>query len=77
MRSYLQRLGSSLMLPVAILPVAAILMGIGYFIDPAGMSGESTNVITVFLIQAGLAIIGQLPFLFATFIFKPLTVVTT
>lgn len=65
MRSYLQRLGSSLMLPVAILPVAAILMGIGYFIDPAGMSGESTNVITVFLIQAGLAIIGQLPILFA------------
>lgn len=65
MKSYLQRLGSSLMLPVAILPVAAILMGIGYLIDPAGMSGESTNLITVFLIQAGLAVIGKLPILFA------------
>ena len=28
---YLQRLGKSLMLPVACLPVAAILMGIGFF----------------------------------------------
>ena len=33
MMKYLQRLGKSLMLPVACLPVAAILMGIGYWID--------------------------------------------
>ena len=30
MIKYLQRLGKSLMLPVAALPVAGILMGIGY-----------------------------------------------
>lgn len=30
MMRYLQRLGKSLMLPVACLPVAAILQGIGY-----------------------------------------------
>src|SRR5438105_3448593 len=34
MKKYLQRVGSSLMLPVAVLPAAAILMGIGYWIDP-------------------------------------------
>ena len=36
MMKYLQRLGKSLMLPVAALPVASILMGIGYWIDPTG-----------------------------------------
>ena len=30
MKSYLQRIGRSLMLPVAVLPAAAILLGIGY-----------------------------------------------
>lgn len=30
MMKYLQKLGKSLMLPVACLPVASILMGIGY-----------------------------------------------
>ena len=33
---YLQKIGKSLMLPVAVLPAAAILMGIGYWIDPSG-----------------------------------------
>ena len=31
---YLQRLGKSLMLPVSIMPIAALLKGIGYWIDP-------------------------------------------
>lgn len=33
MKTYLQRMGRSLMLPVATLPVAALFMGIGYWID--------------------------------------------
>ena len=35
----LQKLGKALMLPVACLPVAGILMGIGYMIDSNVMSG--------------------------------------
>ncbi|WP_280115694.1 hypothetical protein [Dolosigranulum pigrum] len=36
MMKYLQRLGRSLMLPIAVLPAAALLLGIGYAIDPSG-----------------------------------------
>ena len=32
----LQKLSRALMVPVAVLPAAAILMGIGYWIDPVG-----------------------------------------
>ena len=31
-----QRLGKALMLPVSVLPAAAILIGIGYWMDPLG-----------------------------------------
>ena len=31
---YMQKVGRALMVPVATLPAAAILMGIGYWIDP-------------------------------------------
>ena len=65
MKTYLQRIGRSIMLPVSVLPVASLLMGIGYWIDPAGMSGKGTNAFAIFLIQAGLAVIGKLPILFA------------
>lgn len=65
MKTYLQKIGRSIMLPISVLPVASLLMGIGYWIDPAGMSGEGTNVFAIFLIQAGLAIIGKVPILFA------------
>ena len=65
MKTYLQKIGRSIMLPISVLPVASLLMGIGYWIDPAGMSGEGTNVFAIFLIQAGLAIIGKVPVLFA------------
>ena len=47
------------------IPVASILMGIGYWISPGGMSGESSNAFAVFLIQAGMALISKLPILFA------------
>lgn len=60
---YLQRLGRSLMLPVAVLPAAALLMGIGYWIDPSGWGGES--VIAAFLISAGDSLISNLGILFA------------
>ncbi|MFD2043543.1 N-acetylglucosamine-specific PTS transporter subunit IIBC [Ornithinibacillus salinisoli] len=63
MMKYLQRLGRSLMLPVAVLPAAAILMGIGYWIDPSGW-GEG-NIIAAFLITAGKSIIDHIAILFA------------
>lgn len=59
----LQQLGRSLMLPVSVLPAAAILMGIGYWIDPSGW-GEG-NVIAAFLIKAGSSIIDNIAILFA------------
>ncbi|GMO38813.1 MAG: N-acetylglucosamine-specific PTS transporter subunit IIBC [Termitinemataceae bacterium] len=63
MMKYLQKLGKSLMLPVACLPVAAILMGIGYWIDPTGWGANS--VVAGFLIKAGGAIIDNMAILFA------------
>lgn len=63
MMKYLQRLGKSLMLPVAALPVAAILMGIGYYIDPTGWGGNSA--VAAFLIKAGAALIDNMGWLFA------------
>lgn len=60
---YVQRLGRSLMLPVAVLPAAAILMGIGYWIDPTGWGAD--NAIAAFLISAGASIIDHIPILFA------------
>lgn len=63
MMKQLQRLGKSLMLPVACLPVAAILMGIGYWIDPLGWGAN--DVKAAFLITAGDAIISNIAILFA------------
>ena len=63
MMKYLQRLGKSLMLPVACLPVAAILMGIGYWLDPSGWGAN--NVAAAFLIKAGGALIDNMAILFA------------
>ena len=63
MMKYLQRLGKSLMLPVACLPVAAILMGIGYWIDPSGWGAN--NVAAAFLIKAGGALVDNMAILFA------------
>lgn len=63
MMKYLQKLGRSLMLPVAVLPAAAILMGIGYWIDHDGWGAG--NVLAAFLIKAGASIIDNIPILFA------------
>ena len=58
MMKYLQKLGKSLMLPVACLPVAAILMGIGYWIDPTGWGAN--NIAAAFLIKAGSALVDNM-----------------
>ena len=63
MFSYLQKIGKALMVPVAVLPAAAILLGIGYWIDPTGWGGNSQ--LAAFLIKAGAAIIDNMPILFA------------
>lgn len=39
MMKFLQKLGKSLMLPVACLPICGILMGIGYALCPSTMQG--------------------------------------
>ncbi|MGG7179323.1 N-acetylglucosamine-specific PTS transporter subunit IIBC [Clostridium paraputrificum] len=63
MMKYLQKIGKSLMLPVACLPVASILMGIGYWMDPSGWGANS--VAAAFLIKAGGALIDNMGILFA------------
>ncbi|MBN2653134.1 MAG: PTS transporter subunit EIIC [Spirochaetales bacterium] len=63
MFGYLQKIGRSLMIPVAVLPAAAILMGVGYWIDPTGWGSHS--VLAALLIKSGGAIIDQMPILFA------------
>ena len=63
MMKYLQKIGRSLMLPVACLPIAGILYGIGYWIDPVGWG--TNNIIAAFCIKAAAAIIDQIPLLFA------------
>lgn len=63
MKAYMQRMGRSLMLPVATLPVAALFMGIGYWIDPTGWGGN--NILAAFLIKAGSTILDNLGVLFA------------
>lgn len=60
---YLQKLGKSLMLPVATLPVASILMGIGYWIDPTGWGANS--IIALLLIKSGGILIDNMALLFA------------
>ena len=66
---YLQKLGRSLMLPVACLPVAGILMGIGYALSPNVMQGGditgTLGIIGFFLIKAGAALIDNMSWLFA------------
>ncbi|MGO1317455.1 MAG: PTS transporter subunit EIIC, partial [Cellulomonadaceae bacterium] len=58
---FMQNLGKSLMMPIAVMPVAAILMGIGNWI--ANTLGAS--IVSVFLLAAGSAVIDNLAVLFA------------
>ena len=61
MKKYLQKLGKSLMLPVACLPICGILMGIGYACCPATMQGGEFGF---FLVKAGGALIDNMSILF-------------
>lgn len=69
MMKYLQKLGKSLMLPVACLPICGILMGIGYALSPAAMQGGDIvgfgPIVGFFLIKAGGALIDNMSWLFA------------
>ncbi|MEN4540008.1 N-acetylglucosamine-specific PTS transporter subunit IIBC [Pantoea agglomerans] len=63
MLGYLQKVGRALMVPVATLPAAAILMGVGYWIDPD--SWGAGNALAALLIKSGAAIIENMSVLFA------------
>ncbi|WP_041525907.1 N-acetylglucosamine-specific PTS transporter subunit IIBC [Pantoea sp. At-9b] len=63
MLGYLQKVGRALMVPVATLPAAAILMGVGYWIDPD--SWGAGNALAALLIKSGAAIIEHMSVLFA------------
>lgn len=58
---FFQRLGRSIMLPVAVLPVAAILVGISQWITAA--AGD--NIVSTFLATAGGALLDNMALLFA------------
>ena len=66
---YLQKLGKALMLPVSVMPICALLMGIGYLLCPAAMQGGDISgvgaSIGYFLIKAGGALIDHIALLFA------------
>ena len=76
MMKKLQKLGSALMLPVAVLPIAGILMGLGYLLCPAYMMGAewaaslghatsgTAYTIGYLMITAGNALIGAMAQLF-------------
>lgn len=68
MMEYLKRLGRSLMLPIACLPICGILMGIGYWLCPASMQGGrisgAENIIGLFLVKAAGAILDNMAVLF-------------
>ncbi|MBR6666981.1 MAG: PTS transporter subunit EIIC, partial [Clostridia bacterium] len=76
MMKKLQKLGSALMLPVAVLPIAGILMGLGYVLCPAFMMGAEwaaslghatsgvAHTIGWLMITAGNALIGAMAELF-------------
>lgn len=61
MKAYMQRMGRSLMLPVAVLPAASILVGIANWMIGIGID----NIATTFLIKGGLAILDNLALLFS------------
>jgi PTS system glucose-specific IIC component len=58
---WLQKIGKSLMLPVSVLPVAGILLGVG----SADFAKEMSPVVANVMAQAGGAVFGNLPLIFA------------
>lgn len=70
MYKFLQKLGKSLMLPVAALPICGILMGVGYALAPAVMgvpdspTSGAAYIVGFLLIKAGGALIDNMHWLF-------------
>ena len=68
MMKFLQKLGKSLMLPVAVLPICGLLMGIGYALCPSTMQGGDVvglaQIIGFLLVKAGGALIDNMQILF-------------
>lgn len=58
-----QKLGKAIMLPVATLPLAGIMLGLGYFLDKDGWGANS--VVAAALVYGGKAILDNLGILFA------------
>ncbi len=70
MMKKLQKLGSAMMLPVAVLPLCGILMGLGYAIAPAVMGAAGATegflyALGLLLIKAGASLIDNMSVLFA------------
>ena len=63
MMESLQKLGKALMGAVTVMPVAALLMGIGYWIDPTGWGAN--NLLAAVLIKSGGAVLDNLGYIFA------------
>ena len=65
---FLQKLGKSLMLPVACLPICGLLMGLGYALCPSTMQGGDVTgfvqLLGLFLVKAGAALIDNMAILF-------------
>lgn len=59
----LQKLGKALMGAVAVLPVAALMMGVGYFLESNG--GDNLATVASVFQAAGNAVLGNLGVLFA------------
>lgn len=58
--AFLQKIGKSLMLPVAVLPIAGLLLGIG-----SAHFGFIPEIVSNIMAQSGSAIFGNLPIIFA------------
>lgn len=69
MLAYMQRIGKSLMLPIAVLPAAALLVGIANaltgMLSSAGITNEILNITISFMFQAGISVLDNLGLLFA------------
>lgn len=69
MMKFVQKLGKSLMLPVAVLPVCGLLMGIGYLLCPVAMQASPeitslTGKIGYIFAKVGGCVIDNMPLLF-------------
>lgn len=69
MMKYIQKLGKSMMLPIAVLPICGILMGIGYFLCPSAMSQDVETLtllskIGFLFVKCGTAVIDNMSILF-------------